>query len=357
MQFTKLVEMWFGSRRGACALAILALAWSNTHASALGDAASALQEGEWAVLSTNGFNDSLLSINGTVLAYAEELKWDTQAGEMHFVGGYHYQPTAHISYSESTNTWTSRPLSSGVFGQPFHSYDHMAINPAGRVMWVRPFGAGGKVLKRYDLNAKTWSTTAAFSGGTQDAVGIEWFPEMNRVVYLDEGQTRLYDPAANSWSTISGALAGLGPYHNVIEYSPVRKVVIMGGGNGSNALYRLNSSGQITRLKDAPISIGVTNSIVTVDPVSGNFLVFGRNKSFYEFDPINDSWAPLARPPFVDLSSESPDIQAAAAGPVAQHGVIMVAKYNGNGSRVYLYRHKPSAPVITPKPPSNVTAE
>ncbi|HKU15964.1 MAG TPA: hypothetical protein VJQ52_16335 [Steroidobacteraceae bacterium] len=354
--FLDLKNLW---RSAACMLAVagLSLGWSAVHASALGDTANAMQEGEWTVLSTNGFNDSILNINGTIFAYSEELKWDTQAGEMHFVGGYHYQPTAHIVYSEANNTWVSRPLSSSVFGQPFHSYDHMAINPAGRVMWVRPFGAGGTKLQRYDLDAKTWSSTASFSGGTQDAVGIEYFPDMNKVLYIDEGQTRLYDPVSNSWSTISGALAGLGPYHNIAEYSPVHKVMIMGGGNGSRALYRVNASGQITRLKDAPIEIGVTNSIVTVDPVGGNFLVFGRNKSFYEFDPIRDTWAPLAKPPFVDLTSDFPDIQGAAAGPVQRYGVIMVTKYDGNASKVYLYKHKHSDPVVAPKPPSNVTAE
>jgi len=347
--------------RAACAitLAVLSLASATVGASPLSDAANALQPGQWTVLTTNGFNDSILNINGTIFAYSEEMKWDSQKNEMHFVGAYHYQPVAHIVYNESTNTWSKRNLDAGVFGQPFHSYDHMAIDPASRLMWVRPFGAAGNKLQRYDLDAKTWSSTATFSGGLQDAVGIEYFPELKKVVYIDEGNVRLYDPASNAWLVAMVSPAGLGPYHNIAEYSPVHKVMIMGGGNDSRAIYRMNSSGQITRMKDAPVVIGVTNSIVTVDPISGDFLVLTRAKQFYQYNPITDVWTQLSGGTSValfNLSSDFPDIQGAAASPIPQYGVIMVAKYDGNNSKIYLYRHKPGTGAAVTQPTITMSA-
>jgi hypothetical protein len=360
LQLFKLGGRSFGGRaRVACAIAVAVVSFSSpVGASPLSDAAAALQPGQWTTLSTTGFNDSLLNIGGTILAYSEEMKWDSQKNEMHFVGAYHYQPVAHIVYNESTNTWAKRTLDASVFGQPFHSYDHMAIDPATRKMWVRPFGAGGALLKRYDLDAKTWTNTAAFTGGLQDAVGIEYFPDLKKVVYIDEGAVRLYDPANNSWGVSMTSPAGLGPYHNIAEYSPVHKVMIMGGGNDSRALYRMNSSGQITRLKDAPVVLGIGNSIVTVDPISGDFLVLTKSKQFYQFNPMTDVWTALGSSgvSLFSLSTEFPDIQGAAASPIPQYGVVMVAKYNGSNSKVYLYRHKPGSGAVVTQPTVTLNA-
>jgi hypothetical protein len=335
--------------------AILGLCSAAVQASALSEAAGSLQPGEWMQFSTNNFNDSTLNESGPIFVYAEEMKWDRNRNEMEFIGAYHYQPVVHLVYSEATNSWSRRSIG-GVMGMPFHGYDHMALSDTTRMLYVRPFGAGGNKLQRYNLDTQQWSASASFSGPVQDAVGVEWFPELNKVVYIDEYAVRLYDPASNSWSTPLEDPAGLGPYHNFAEYSPKHKVMIMGGGNGSRAIWRMNSSGQITRLSDAPIEVGVMNSIITADPGSGNFLVFGKGAS-YEFNPISNSWTPLPTPPFVTLSSEFQHVQYAVAGAIPTYGVVMVAKYNGSGSRVYLYKHSPSAPVITPKPPTNVTAQ
>jgi hypothetical protein len=335
--------------------ALIGLCSAGAQASALGDAANSMEPGEWLQFSTSNFNDSTLNESGPIFVYAEEMKWDKQRGEMQFVGAYHYQTVVHLVYSEATNSWGRRSIG-GVLGMPFHGYDHMALSDTTRTFYVRPFGAGGNKLQRYNLDTQQWSASASFSGPVQDAVGIEWFPELNKVVYIDEYAVRLYDPASNSWSTALENPAGLGPYHNFAEYSSKHKVMIMGGGNGSRAVWRMNSSGQITRLADAPIEVGVMSSIVTTDPVSGNFLVFGKDQS-YEFNPVSNAWTRIATPPFVTLSNEYPHVQYAVAGAIPTYGVVMVAKYDGSGSRVYLYKHSPSAPVIAPKAPTNVTAQ
>ena len=76
----------------------------------------------------------------------------------------------------------------------------------------------------------------------------------------------------------------MGVYHNIAEYSPVHKMVLFGGGNGSSDLYKLDAKGKVTTLKKTPIGVGTMQSIVTLDPVSGDFLVFGKNGSFYVYD-------------------------------------------------------------------------
>jgi hypothetical protein len=173
--------------------------------------------------------------------------------------------------------------------------------------------------------------------------GLEYFPELNGLV-LANGDSGLlhYDPAANRWSEISGA--SWGDYHNFAEYSAVHRLMIFGGGEGAggSVLFRLDAHRQIARLNDAPRRMGTTHSVVTVDPVGGNFLVFFDDAS-YEFNPLTEVWAPLPSvPPWLSLGA--PGIFNVVATPISDYGVVLVAKYAGDDSRVYLYRHRPSAP-------------
>ena len=55
---------------------------------------------------------------------------------------------------------------------------------------------------------------------------------------------RLFDAASGAWTILSDGQLPMGPYHNFAEYNPVHKVVIFGGGNGSNDIYKLDTCGQ-----------------------------------------------------------------------------------------------------------------
>jgi hypothetical protein len=75
---------------------------------------------------------------------------------------------------------------------------------------------------------------------------------------------------------------------------------------------------------------------VTTDPVTGNFLVY-FDTGAYEFDPVRQTWTPLPAPPW--LSYGSPGIFNVVATPIGGYDVILFAKYAGDDSRVFLYRH------------------
>ncbi len=135
-----------------------------------------------------------------------------------------------------------------------HGYDHLALDPTGRKLYHRYYNEDG--MGRYDLDAQSWSDTAAANVSVQVAGGIDWFPEVGKVIFFDSGGIYGYSPASNSWSTLAGAPAGAGPYHNFAEYSLGRHVLIMGGGNDSRVVYKMVSSGTITRMRDAPVDLG-----------------------------------------------------------------------------------------------------
>jgi hypothetical protein len=133
----------------------------------------------------------------------------------------------------------------------------------------------------------------------------------------------------------------MGTYQNFTEYSPVHKVIVFGGGNGSNALYVYDVQGNITTKKTPPLaSLGVTHTIITADPVTGNLLVFGKNRSMYEYNPIADTWTPLniAAAPFFDQGPDGP-VFGTVATPVGNYGVSLFLNWNWNNSSVYLYKH------------------
>ncbi len=61
--------------------------------------------------------------------------------------------------------------------------------------------------------------------------------------------------------------------------------VIFGGGNGTRVLYKIDANRTVTRMKDAPVSFSSSGGagVLTVDPVSGDYLVFPSDGSFLSF--------------------------------------------------------------------------
>ena len=82
----------------------------------------------------------------------------------------------------------------------------------------------------------------------------------------------------------------MGIYHNSPSTVSVHKVVLFGGGNGSSDLYKLDAQSKVIDAEQGSDRLGTMQSIVTVDPVTGDFLVFGKNGSFYVYDVVNDAW-------------------------------------------------------------------
>ncbi len=89
----------------------------------------------------------------------------------------------------------------------------------------------------------------------------------------------------------------MGPYHNLSSYNPVHHIMIFGGGNGSQDLYRLDGDGTTARIADPPRTIGIgyddvgNRSILTVDPASGDYLVYWSADGIYGYDVAADAWS------------------------------------------------------------------
>jgi hypothetical protein len=221
-------------------------------------------------------------------------------------------------------------------------------------------------MKFFRFRNGAWSSIPTPPTQSSQCCGaLEYFPDMKRLLFLD-GDWGLwaYDPATNTWkqlanANVANATAGLQnlamPSTVVFAiYNPVQKIVLFGGGSN---LYKVNASGTITTLKAPPVGLGVTSAVVSVDTVSGKHIVVSGS-SLYQYDVAADSWSKLA----IALPSTLTALDGIGDGlvetPVSTYGVIMYTKYNNSGSKVYLYKHSPSAALaVKPNPPTSVTAQ
>ncbi len=325
---------------------------ASVQATPMSDVAAALQGRQWAELSTSNFNAATLA-DGTAFSvfwFSEDLAWDPTRRQLHFVGGGHGSDAEFVSYDEATNAWTRRKPAGGIpWNVNFsHAYDHLALVPSvGRLYFRQPASDQSERLEIFDLAAGTWSRSPLMPSRPECCGALEYFPELGGLVQAaGPGPIFLYNPVANSWSMLSSGIA-IGDYHNFAEYSARHRMMILGGGEGSNgrALYTLNTSRVFRRIPDAPQRMGTTYSVVTSDPVGGNFLVF-FDTAAYEMDPVNETWIPIPAPPWLALGAAG--IFNVVATPIPAYGVTLFAKYAGDDSRVYLYKHtSASAPQPT----------
>jgi hypothetical protein len=361
--------------------AVVSLATSRLAvATALGDVAASMPPASFApVTAMNNWNNGNFLVptdiagcntGDYITQYAEKAPWDPILKRMVFVGQVHgtcYGGRFAI-YSDSNSTWSIGAwppgvCQSGTANSPCfsHAYGHNTVDPATGALYFRQ----SYTMRFYKYLNSTWTSIPAPPTQSSQCCGaLEYFPEMGRLLYLD-GDWGLwaYDPSANSWSalanaSVAGAIGGL-PNLSMASttvfalYNPVQKVVLFGGGN---FLYKVDAQGGFTTMRQPPVPLGVTNAVVSVDPVGGKNIVLAGG-SMRQYDSSTDTWQTLAisvPPVFTALGGVGDGL---VETPVSTYGVIMYTKYNYGSSAVYLYKHSATPPIQPgPNPPQQVGA-
>lgn len=325
-------------------------------ATELEDQVANLAPGQWVKVNAIGMKEAFGQTGGAggnALGFSDSLKWDPATKQLFYIGMDHNEVDGirFIVYREADNTFEVLPqpafaASSGV-NAVHHEYDHTALDPYGRHFWFR-FGFNSRTVYQYEIDQQTWSPLAdnAELQYEQCCGGIDWFPEMGGLVWVN-GTEVAGDPehfggvfafTNGAWSRVGEAgKYPMGQYHTFAEYNPVHHVVIFGGGNdpGSHRLYEMDASKTVTQLDDAPISLGVNQAIHTVDPISGEYLIFTTDHQFWTFDVSKHEWKQQDATP---VPFWEQDLRM-GAGPISTHGVNVFYSCVIEECEMWLYKH------------------
>jgi hypothetical protein len=338
------------------------LAWAGT---AMGDLAASMQPGTWAELVTN--NIGVLNQNGTdgnIIPYAADAAWDPNSRKLLYVGNDHIdsitsQADRFVIYNADTNSWQNMsppPWSSP--GVTDHGYYQHGIDTATGLMYRRG-GKSSGVFYKYNITNNTWTPLPSndlIDNSSACCAGADYFPELGGLVFaqggdIGGGRLFLFQETTQQWRTIVQNLSPMtGGTFTLGAYNPVYKVMVFGT---SDAFYKVDSTGTVTRLSNAPITFYDGTgylSIVTVDPLSGQYLILtATDRQFYTYDVVTDLWRLQNSPTKPDLNSHS-----IIATPISNYGVVMFVACRATTCRTYLYKH--SSTLLPTSPPTAPTS-
>lgn len=323
---------------------------------ALGDLAASMEPGTWAELTTLSISvaltDPVTGGVGHILPYAEGMRWDPVTRKVYLINS--DDPgdgRRFVVYSELTNAWIVLPdpwTGTGVA----HQYDGTDIDVTHRVLYtVMPDGDNGR---KYNLDTGLFTNMPAFPNMPYSCCEASvYFPEMNGLILLNNGDLYKLSDSTNQWSTVATGFNT--SYHSFAEYNPMHKVVVFGGGNNtSKNFYKLNSAGQVTTLGMPPIGLEVPRMEFVYDPASGLYLVFDNKQHFYTYNVLTDTWTPqsIAEVPSAIWATSDPNQFNTVVAPISTYGVLMFTNCQNSTCRVYLYKHaqgnNDTAPPATP---------
>ena len=305
--------------------------------------------------------DLVDSQNGhNILEYASKGIWDERLQKLTFFGEGHISNPYTITYTESTNTWAKVAMDPMTFR---HSYSNHAINPILGRWYYKDYGVCPGSIRRFATSTNSeFSQSAAGSFGNRDTCysALEYFPDLGMVIFAglengsDWGIQGFTDSLSGggSWQRI-GTNPGtytVGGGTGQMIYNPVYRFLIFGGDNGN--IWKVDQALRITQLASAPCSMSISGPfpILSVDPVSGDFVLLCGSGPAYKFDPTVGStgtWTQIASAaPFFESGGPGNGYFSVIAIASKTHGGIFFLECGGvancrNGlkPRMWFLRH------------------
>ena len=337
---------------------LMGLLPASASASALSALAASMKPGEWKELKTEGFNVGGKNIMDrcvhSLLAYNNSVFWDSTTSQMYLLGSGHGEwatgnCVGFLRYDESANLWSTleKPPFYAVMN---HAWDHTAFDPVKREFYHKT--SITEDTYKYSMATTEWTKIAGpFDVKEDNRYGaLEYFPEMKSLFWYQA--TALYSLEQNKWTPMTNPfrMDNLG-YNTFAEYNPKLKVMLAGGGGGSNKLYMVNPRGNFFKKAQAPMTLGVTNTVQFADPHTGMFIFYDmKSKVMYGYDVFADKWKAQGLPS--PLLNDYGDYQNMVGGYLNTHKVAIFLQWKGQSSKIYLYKPDtgPSSPAPLQKP-------
>lgn len=278
---------------------------SQSNGSSIKQLSDSLSSGQWADFKMGGLTSDLMKAAGQSVPsfslYAARGHWDAihrkiqYAGTSHTGGAYFAGAGALITWDESSNLWTKESYSWSS-EDPGHTYFHLTLHLPTGDLYYRSFNSP-KILRRaYGATGQaSWEAGRIANtpnAARQVAGALEWFPELNSgaggLVFVDQAGAAYSNSTFSSWTQTATTLSG--PYHNWTARAG--GFVYFGGGNGSTAMFRLDSKGSVTQMPNTPMEAGnnLNQSLVLTHPNGTDLLLFQTTASgsIYKFN--GSSW-------------------------------------------------------------------
>lgn len=302
--------------------------------------------------------------SGFCVAYCEKFARDSVNKKFYFAGSDHFEipnpANAHglfLQYDEATNAWsfvvnTPWGVSPGAYATPNHGYSGSTFD--GTTFWHHP---------PYGTDIRDWGGssfgTASLTGGLSNtsATGCaEWFPERSRIMIaqvenVTDATLAEFNTSTRTASSLvdhtTGTITGFGGYSVSIWYSSVRARVFFGGGNGSNRIWSVNSSGTVTRHDDCPVNFGPggpNSSHLFINPSNGNPIVYTSSTTWRELNidaTAGSQWS--SKGGTVDMLSSN-TYDGSAYGTMAattEYGVVAFIKNYSGAAAAQMWLWKP----------------
>lgn len=268
--------------------------------SALSDKFASLSPGQMTELSVNNLLPPLQDpgggATGSILAFTNGAPWDPVNRKLIHASGDHHAPSNGqqvMEYSESDNTMRRLAKPTWLQSALTHSNDHSVTDGQGN-WW---YFTGDKMVKTNIASGAVQIFNLNVGG---NIAGVAYFPEMSGFIIFYNTNVRIWRETTGFGANLADGLENVGDYHNFCQYCPVHKVVILGGGQrffsdtntavSYKGMYRVNSAGQVTPLKDAPHVLDMGFSLECADPVTGDLVVWFANGTVYSLNPTANAW-------------------------------------------------------------------
>jgi len=288
-----------------------------------------------------------------IAGWTDDAFWDSRTGQLLYMGL--RQTRRFVAFSEEDNAWRSIELDptgdNPVMLQKFgHIYGTSGFDPVRSRFYhsYRKYRLRGLDLEggisHYDVVAGKWTKLPKGIGGS---MSLEYFSAMDGLVILRKKMV-FFSNEQKAWKPLDNGESPVDGYHSLFKHNPYCREVLMAGGNQSpRTVARLTAEGKIERLKDSPERLSIGSDQVTIDPLSGRYLIAKKKekrKILYEFDSRGNRYR-LVTPFGEGYPFGKYGMPVCAAIP--EYGVTVWTQ-----GGVFLYKHDVSAdyPVVEPKP-------
>ena len=291
--------------------------------------------------------------------YQDKAWWNPVSKSLGFIGASHgYCGRADfVNYKDAGNAWSYGAWLPDVCQHSTathecfrHGYGHNSVDPTTGTAYYRDYAQ----LNVYKFQGGAWSRIADLDTPIGAFEAIEFFPEMNRLIYVDRSWgVRAWNPATNAWTYlantgVANSRPGLpnvpsGQGSAWVLHDPIGGRLFFGS---SRKVNKLSKDGVFTPRADGPETAGTDtgDGRMTLDPVTGALILL-TNTGFYTFDDATNAWT--NRESSVSVPSVLRDIGGVGDGlvmaPISTYGVVIIVKYAGTLSKAYLYKHADSS--------------